>query len=79
MGVASLVIGIIALVVGLFINMPVGIIAGVIAIVLGALGRKNGQGGMATAGMVLGIIAVALCAVAYIACLICANSVASLF
>lgn len=79
MGVASLVIGIIALVVGLFINMPVGIIAGVIAIVLGALGRKNGQGGVATAGMVLGIIAVALCAVTYIACLICANSVASLF
>lgn len=79
MGIASLVIGIIALVVGLFISMPIGIIAGIVAIVLGAIGRKNGQGGVATAGMVLGIVTVALCAVVYLACIACAAGLASAF
>ena len=78
MGVASLVIGIAALVIGLFINMPIiGIIAGVVAIILGAIARKKGQGGVATAGLVLGIISVALCALVYIACFACAAGLAA--
>lgn len=77
MGVASLVIGIAALVIGLFISMPIGIIAGVVAIILGAIARKKGQGGVATAGLVLGIISVALCALVYIACFACAAGLAA--
>ena len=61
--IASLVLGII----GLFLF---GVIAGVLAIVFGALARKEidrdptlGGHGMATAGLVLGIIGVVLWAI----------------
>lgn len=57
MAVASLVLGIIGLVVSLFTTWP-GAILGLIAIILGALGRKDpAKKGIATAGLVLGILA----------------------
>ena len=58
--VASLVLGIIALVATWFY---VGLILGIVGIVLALGARKEGfVGGMATAGLVLSIIAVALSA-----------------
>ena len=70
MGVASLVLGIVALVFGFIPGLSVvGLIAAIIAIVLGALGRKNPEkAGIATGGLVCGIIALALCGVMFFAC-----------
>ena len=60
MGVASLVLGLASLVVGLFIHTWIGLAAGVVGIILGAMARKKGEGSIATAGMVISIIAVVL-------------------
>lgn len=81
MAVASLVLGIVALVISLFFAGMnwIGTIAGIIGIVLGALGRKNSEKkGMATAGMVMSVIAVALGLIVFFACAACVGSVASL-
>lgn len=53
MGIASLVLGIVSLVCGCFLPglQWIGSIAGLIGIILGALGRKNSEKkGIATAG-----------------------------
>ena len=72
MGVASLVLGIVCLVFALIPGLSlIGIIIGIIGIVLGALAKKNGQGGIATAGLVMSIIGTALVGVTYIACAAC--------
>ena len=77
MAVASLVLGIVALV---FAFIPginwIAWIAGVVGIVLGVLGRKKQpeKKGMATAGLVMSIIAVALGIIMYIACVACVNA-----
>ncbi len=81
MGVASLVLGIIALVFGLFIPglQWVGAIVGLIGIILGAMGRKNPEKkGIATAGMVCSIIGFVLCVIFYLACVAFVGGVASL-
>ena len=82
MAVASLVLGIIALVFSLFfvgLNW-LGVIMGIIGIILGALGRSSSpeKKGMATAGLVLSIIATALGVVFWLACVGCATGIASL-
>lgn len=77
MGIASLVLGIASIVVGMFINTWVGVACGVVGIILAAVAKKKGQGGVATAGLVLSIIGVAIVLVAYIACYACAASVAA--
>ena len=62
MAVASLVLGIISLVIGIFSACSLGwlgAILAVVGIILGALGRKNPEKkGMATAGLVCSIIGV---------------------
>ena len=74
MGVASLVLGIIGLLLSLFPGLFLGgVLFGVLALVLGIVGRKsavtNGQPtGNATAGMVLGIIALALGVMMWVLC-----------
>lgn len=62
MAVAALVLGILAILFGLFIQ-PIGIILGVLAIVFGIIGRNRakenpalGRGGMALAGLITGVI-----------------------
>ncbi|MDR1668522.1 MAG: DUF4190 domain-containing protein [Oscillospiraceae bacterium] len=74
MAVASLVLGIISLV---FMFIPgvsfVGIAAGVVAVILGALAMKQlkaaGQPtGMATAGLVMGIVGLAIATIVTIVC-----------
>ena len=76
MVIASLVLGIVGVVfsfIGLY--LPAAII-GVVGIILGALGRKRTpeKKGMATAGLVLSIIAVALALITYIACMACVSA-----
>ncbi|MBQ7506211.1 MAG: DUF4190 domain-containing protein [Lachnospiraceae bacterium] len=60
MSIAALILGIVGVVFD-FIFFPVGLIASIVAIILGAIGRKKVEGkGMATAGLVLGIIGLIL-------------------
>lgn len=73
MAVASLVLGIISIVLSFFggINLLGGIL-GVIGIVLGAQGRKDeSKKGLATAGVVCSVIGTILCFIFYIACVAC--------
>ncbi len=75
MGVASLVLGIIAIIIGLFSAGALGwfgAILAIIGIILGAVGRKNPEkSGLATAGLVCSIIGLILCLIVYIACVAC--------
>lgn len=71
MGIASLVLGIVSLVCGCFLPglQWIGSIAGLIGIILGALGRKNSEKkGIATAGLVCSIIGFVLSTIFYVAC-----------
>lgn len=85
MGVAALVLGIIAIVCGAFLGAVgwIGLVVGVIGIVLGALGKKKalaaGQPtGIATAGLVCSIIGTGLCLVFWLACAACVGSMGGL-
>lgn len=78
MAVASLVLGICSLVFP-FIGLGwLSMILGIVGIILGALGRKNVEKkGMATAGLVLSIISVALGLIMWIACAACVGALAT--
>lgn len=78
MAVASLVLGICALVFP-FIGLGwLSALLGIVGIILGALGKKNVEKkGMATAGLVMSIIAVALGLISWIACAACIGAIAS--
>jgi len=81
MGVASLVMGIIAIICGIFLTgfQWVGAILGLIGIILGAQGRKNPEKkGIATAGMVCSIIGFILCIILFVACAACVGGMAGL-
>ena len=81
MGVASLVLGFISLVIGVFSSGLLGWLGAILAIVgiiLGALGRKNPEKkGLATAGLVCSIIGLVLCLILYIACAACVGGLAA--
>ena len=56
--IASLVLGIIGLVVALFVFGPVGAILGIVGVVMASKAKQQGfEGGMRTAGFVLSILA----------------------
>jgi hypothetical protein len=76
MGIAALVCGIVSAVLAFsYFGAIGGFILGIIAIVLGILGRKKPQWeGLATAGLVLGIIGTILSAVLFIACVACTGA-----
>ena len=82
MGVAALVLGIIALVIGIFSAGSLGWLGAIVAIlgiIFGALGRKNVEKkGVATAGLVCSIIGVVFCLITYVACVACIGGAASL-
>lgn len=79
MAVASLVLGICALAFP-FVGLGwLSTLLGIVGIVLGALGKKNVEKkGMATAGIVMSIIAVALGLISWIACAACVGGLASI-
>lgn len=80
MAVASLVLGICALVFP-FIGLGwLSMLLGIVGLILGALGKKKNpeKKGIATAGLVMSIIAVALGLVSWIACAACVGGLASL-
>lgn len=81
MGVASLVLGIIALIIGIFLTgfQWVGAIVGLIGIILGAQGRKNPEKkGIATGGMVCSIIGFIFCIIFYVACVACVGGLGAI-
>ncbi len=83
MAVASLILGIIALVLAVGTGVAglgwIGSICGIIAIILGAISRKDpAKKGMATGGLVCGIIALAWGVIATIACVVCLGVAAAL-
>ena len=82
MGVASLVLGILSLLIGLFSSGLLGwleAIMAIIGIILGALGRKNPEKkGISTAGLVCSIIGLVLCLILYIACAACVGGLAAI-
>ena len=73
MGVASLVLGIISILIGLFTSGLfgwAGAILAIVGIILGAMGRKDPEKkGLATAGLVI-------CLITYIACAACVGGLA---
>jgi hypothetical protein len=75
MGVASLVLGILAILITVFTGGSFGWIGAILAIlgtILGAVGRKNPEKkGLATAGLVVSIIGLILGLVLYVACVAC--------
>ena len=79
MGIASLVLGIVSIA---FIFMPwsagLGVLIGAAGIVLAVLARKNGEKGIATAGLVCSIVGAAICGIMYIACAQVENAAESL-
>ena len=80
MGVASLVLGIISLVIAVFTGPAgwIGSICGIVAIVLGAIAKKDeAQKGKATAGLICGIIALAWGIIATITCVACLGAAAA--
>ena len=78
MAVASMVLGICSLVFP-FIGLGwLSVLLGLVGIILGALARKKETGkGMATAGLVMSIIAVALGLVMWLACVACVGGLAT--
>ncbi len=76
MGAASLVLGIVSLV--LAIVAPgigwVAAILGIVGIVLASNARKQGQGGVATAGLVLSILGLVFGVITYLACVACISA-----
>ncbi len=81
MAVASLVLGIVSLVIGFFISSAgwLGALIAIIGIVLGASARKkyDEQYKIATAGMVCSIIGIVINLIFYIACVACAGAIAA--
>lgn len=76
--IASLVLGILAAVCVFFgYGALLGIVLGIIGLVLGISAKKEAPSGMATAGIVLSIISIAICAIGFIACIACVGSLAT--
>ena len=80
MGVAALVLGIIAIVFSILgLGVPFGLICGLIGIILGAVAKKkNPFNGLATGGLACAIIGTILSVIAYVACAACISSIAML-
>lgn len=80
MAVASLVLGIVAIVAGFFgLGFPVGALCGIVGIVLGVLGKKNVEkAGIAKAGFICSIIGTVLSLLFFIACASCVGGLAGL-
>lgn len=81
MSIASLVLGIISVLIALFAGAVgwLGAIFGIIGIVLAVQGRKEPEpNGMATAGLILSIIGTVLNLIMFIACAACVGTIGSM-
>lgn len=82
MAVASLVLGILSIVIGLFSAGSLGwlgAILGVVGIILGVQGKKDeSKKGLAQAGFVCSIIGTILCLLLYVACIACIGGLAAI-
>lgn len=81
MGVASLVLGILSIIIGFFTGIwgagGWGAILGIIGIILGAVARRNPeQNGIGTAGLICSIIGLIFSLLFWIACAACVGSLA---
>ena len=75
--IASLVLGIIAIICVFFgYGALLGVVVGVVGLILGMQAKKANPSGMATAGIVLSIVAIAVCVVGFIACVACIGTLA---
>ena len=79
MAIASMVLGLVALAFAVFggVANGLGIFIGVVGLVLGAVSRKKVPSGMATAGIVMSIIAISLPLVFWLTCIACIVSAGS--
>ena len=78
MAAASLVLGIISVVIGCFLTgfQWVGAIVGILGIIFGVKGKQLPEkAGMAKAGFVLSIIGTILSLIVYVACVACVASI----
>ena len=76
MAIASLVMGILSLASIVFsVFAWIGLIFGIMAIIFGVVANKAGKDGKATAGLVMGIVGTAICAIVFISCAVCAYNV----
>ncbi len=76
MAIAALILGIAGVIFD-FVFFPVGLICSIVAVILGALGRKKPEGkGLATAGLVLGIVGLVLGIIALVCTILCATAIA---
>lgn len=75
MGVAALVLGIVAIVAAVFLGPFgwIGIITGVVGIILGVLSKKKGDS-MGKAGLIVSIIGTVLSVIFFIACAACVSA-----
>lgn len=81
MGVASLVLGILSVVLTIVLGPLgwIGIVIAIVGIVLGAIGRaKSESKGVATAGLVLSIIGLIFDIILFAACALCVGAGASI-
>lgn len=80
MAVASLVLGIISLVIGAFLAgfQWIGIVLAIVGIVLGAKNNNPEKAGLAKAGLVCSIIGLILCSITFLACVACVGGLAAL-
>lgn len=80
MAVASLVLGIIALVLSFTgYGAWIGLVLGIVGIILGVLAKKEQPSGIATTGFVCSLIAVILCGIFAFACTLCTTCSCLLF
>ncbi len=68
MAVASLVLGIVSVVVNFLGLFWVSLVTSIIGLILGIMARKKAPSGMATAGFVLSIIGLVLSGIIIVAC-----------
>ena len=73
LAIASLVLGILSIIM-VFVYAWVGIICAIVGIVLAVVAKKQNPSGLATAGLVLSIIALAICIISIIAVIACAGA-----
>ena len=79
MGIASIVLGIVGILLAHFMGGFWGAIVSLVGVILGVLGRKNPeQKSMATAGMICSIIGLVVGIAVWIACYMIASSATKL-